>query len=101
MKMYIYVLKMDDTPIYIGKSHQPTQRWSGHKNSKIHNKFNKMEIIDVYEDPEQDYINEYKNKGYILENKNRATECENLKVGDVIDKFYTKSYNQPLKSTFS
>jgi predicted GIY-YIG superfamily endonuclease len=93
MKIYVYVLKMDETPIYIGKSHQPQTRFNGHKNSKIHNKFNKMEIIDEYNDPEQDIINEYEKNGFILENKNKASECEDWKIGDIINSVETKSVN--------
>jgi hypothetical protein len=50
-----------------------------------------MEIIGEYNDPEQDFIKEYENKGFILENKNKASECENWNIGDIIDKVITKS----------
>jgi predicted GIY-YIG superfamily endonuclease len=78
----IYIIKQNDIPIYIGKSMDPYTRWL-----MTHNKFTKdsiMEIIDEYNDLEMEWIEKYKNKGILLENKitNKTTTYE-WKVGDI------------------
>jgi predicted GIY-YIG superfamily endonuclease len=86
MRIAIYVLKMNDTVIYVGKSHQPQNRYNLHVSSDLKGKFNKMEIIDEYNDPEQDWIKHFEKQNIILENKNRSVEVESWwKIGDIID----------------
>jgi len=88
MRIAIYVLKMNDTIVYVGKTHQPQNRYNSHLYSAsiLKGKFNKMEIIDEYNDPEQDWLQHFLKQNIILENKNHSVETESWwKVGDIID----------------
>jgi hypothetical protein len=92
MRIAIYVLKMDDNIVYVGKSHQPQNRYNLHISSNLKGKFNKMEIIDEYNDPEQDWVQHFEKQNIILENKNKSSEVEYWwKVGDIIDSASSKT----------
>jgi hypothetical protein len=86
MRIAIYVLKMNETVVYVGKTHQPVNRFNSHMTSNLRGKFNKMEIIDEYNDPEQDWIQSFEKQNIILENKNRSSEIESWwQIGDIIN----------------
>lgn len=93
MRIAVYVLKMNDNIVYVGKTHQPQSRYNSHSytTSTLKNKFNKMEIIDEYNDPEQDWVQHFEKQNIILENKGRSTEVESWwQVGDIIDSASSK-----------
>lgn len=86
MRMAIYVLKKDETIIYVGKTHQPQNRFYSHMIGNLRGKFNKMEIIDEYNDPEQDWVRHFEKQNIILENKNKSSDIESWwRVGDILD----------------
>jgi hypothetical protein len=83
--MAIYVLKKDNQVLYVGKTHQPQNRFNFHTQTSLKDKFNKMEIIDEYNDPEKDWIEVFEQQNIILENKNKSTSWEDWwNIGDVI-----------------
>ena len=90
MRIAIYVLKMDDNIVYVGKSHQPQNRYNLHISSNLKGKFNKMEIIDEYNDPEHDWLQHFEKQNIILENKNKSSDVESWwQVGDILDRTTT------------
>jgi len=92
MRVAIYVLKIDETIIYIGKTHQPQNRYNTHITSNLKGRFNKMEIIDEYNDPEQDWVQHFEKQNIILENRGRSIEVESWwEVGDIIDSASSKT----------
>ena len=99
MRVAIYVLKMDDNIVYVGKTHQPQNLYNTHVISSFKNKFNKMEIIDEYNDPEQDWVQFFEKQNIILENKSRASETESWwQVGDIIDSASSKTKIKKLRN---
>ena len=72
----IYVLKKDNIPFYVGKCININVRFNQHKFT--YGDDIKIEIIelvktDEWKKWEKYYINLYKDKGYILLNKNNGT----------------------------
>jgi hypothetical protein len=85
--------------VYVGKTHQPQNRYNTHVISSFKNKFNKMEIIDEYNDPEQDWVQFFEKQNIILENKSRASETESWwQVGDIIDSASSKTKIKKLRN---
>lgn len=71
----IYVLEKNNIPIYVGKCNNINNRYSQHK-MKYGDEL-KIKILDevdekIWKEKEQHYIKLYKDKGFILDNKNNG-----------------------------
>jgi hypothetical protein len=96
MKTFIYILKRNDKPFYVGKSKNWKQRFSVHKNN--FGKDIKIEIIDEVDDwrkMEAHYILLFKSFGAKLTNKNKGGGGPLFMSEETKEKIRQKSLGRP------
>jgi predicted GIY-YIG superfamily endonuclease len=93
--IYIYILKQDSTPFYVGYSKNPKQRFNRHKYDYGTNI--EMEILEETESHlkkqrESYWIKKYVEEGYELKNKNRGGggPSQNTRSKESIESFREK-----------